>query len=47
VSLDCPTPARAGEVQRISLDAGLAARELGWTPQTTLEQGLAQTLDAV
>ena len=40
-------PARAGEVQRISLDAGLAARELGWTPQTTLEQGLAQTLDAV
>ncbi|HEY2054675.1 MAG TPA: NAD-dependent epimerase/dehydratase family protein [Solirubrobacterales bacterium] len=40
-------PERAGEVQRISLDARLAARELGWTPQTTLEQGLAQTLDAV
>jgi UDP-glucose 4-epimerase len=40
-------PERAGEVQRISLDAGLAARELGWTPQTTLEQGLAQTLAAV
>jgi UDP-glucose 4-epimerase len=40
-------PARAGEVQRISLDAGLAGRELGWAPATTLEQGLAQTLDAV
>jgi UDP-glucose 4-epimerase len=40
-------PERAGEVQRISLDAALAGRELGWTPQTTLEQGLAQTLDAV
>jgi UDP-glucose 4-epimerase len=40
-------PERAGEVQRISLDAALAERELGWTPQTTLEQGLAQTLAAV
>jgi UDP-glucose 4-epimerase len=40
-------PPRAGEVQRISLDAGLAERELGWTPQTTFEQGLAQTLAAV
>jgi UDP-glucose 4-epimerase len=40
-------PPRAGEVQRISLDAGLAGRELGWAPQTTLEQGLALTLDAV
>jgi UDP-glucose 4-epimerase len=40
-------PERAGEVQRISLDATLAERELGWTPQTTLEQGLAQTLAAV
>jgi UDP-glucose 4-epimerase len=40
-------PERAGEVQRISLDAALAGRELGWTPQTTLEQGLAQTLAAV
>jgi UDP-glucose 4-epimerase len=40
-------PERAGEVQRISLDAALAARELGWKPQTTLEQGLAQTLAAV
>jgi UDP-glucose 4-epimerase len=40
-------PERAGEVQRISLDAALAARELGWQPRTTLEQGLAQTLAAV
>jgi UDP-glucose 4-epimerase len=40
-------PERAGEVQRISLDAGLAERELDWAPQTPLEQGLAQTLAAV
>jgi UDP-glucose 4-epimerase len=40
-------PARPGEVQRVSLDAALAERELDWTPRTTLEQGLAQTLDAV
>jgi len=40
-------PERAGEVQRISLDAALAERELGWKPGTTLEQGLAQTLAAV
>jgi UDP-glucose 4-epimerase len=40
-------PARAGEVQRISLDASLAERELDWAPQTTLEQGLERTLAAV
>jgi UDP-glucose 4-epimerase len=40
-------PPRAGEVQRISLDASLAERELGWAPGTTLEQGLQLTLDAV
>lgn len=40
-------PERPGEVQRISLDAALAERELGWTPGTSLEQGLAQTLAAV
>jgi UDP-glucose 4-epimerase len=40
-------PARAGEVQRISLDAALAGRELGWVPQTTLEQGLELTLATV
>jgi UDP-glucose 4-epimerase len=40
-------PARAGEVQRISLDASLAGRELGWAPQTTLERGLELTLATV
>ena len=40
-------PARAGEVQRISLDASLAARELDWAPRTTLEQGLELTLATV
>jgi UDP-glucose 4-epimerase len=40
-------PPRAGEVQRISLDAALAERELDWAPQTTLEQGLGLTLEAV
>jgi UDP-glucose 4-epimerase len=40
-------PPRAGEVQRISLDAALAERELDWAPQTTLEQGLGLTLAAV
>ena len=38
-------PPRPGEVQRISLDAGLAERELGWRPQTSLEDGLRLTLD--
>ncbi len=40
-------PPRAGEVQRISLDAGLAERELGWRPGTSLEDGLRRTLDAI
>jgi UDP-glucose 4-epimerase len=40
-------PERAGEVQRISLDAALAGRELGWAPETTLEQGLELTLATV
>jgi UDP-glucose 4-epimerase len=40
-------PARAGEVQRISLDASLAGRELGWAPETTLERGLELTLATV
>ena len=36
-------PARLGELQRSVLDAGLAERELGWRPETTLEQGLRAT----
>jgi UDP-glucose 4-epimerase len=40
-------PPRAGEVQRISLDASLAERELDWKPGTALEQGLELTLAAV
>jgi UDP-glucose 4-epimerase len=40
-------PPRAGEVQRIALDAGRAERELGWRPQTSLDDGLRLTLDAV
>jgi UDP-glucose 4-epimerase len=40
-------PPRAGEVQRITLDAGRAESELGWRPQTGLDDGLKLTLDAV
>jgi UDP-glucose 4-epimerase len=40
-------PARAGEVQRIALDAGRAERELGWQATTSLEDGLRLTLDAI
>jgi UDP-glucose 4-epimerase len=36
-------PARAGEVQRIAIDSGLAEAELGWRARTTLEQGLRAT----
>jgi UDP-glucose 4-epimerase len=37
-------PARPGEVRHSSLDSRLAARELGWKPWTSLEEGLAETL---
>jgi len=37
-------PARAGEVQRIALNAEKARHELGWKPSVSLEDGLAQTL---
>ncbi len=38
-------PARSGEVQRIAIDGGRAARELGWSPATDLDSGLKLTLD--
>jgi UDP-glucose 4-epimerase len=34
---------RAGELQRSVLDPSLAARELGWRPQSSLDEGLAAT----
>ena len=36
-------PARAGELQRVSLDAGLAGRALGWQPKIDLAEGLSRT----
>jgi UDP-glucose 4-epimerase len=36
-------PARLGELRRSVLDVSLAARELGWQPERTLAQGLAET----
>jgi len=38
-------PARTGELQRSVLDIGKAERELGWRPETSLEQGLRRTWD--
>jgi UDP-glucose 4-epimerase len=35
--------ARAGEVQRISLDVGLAESALGWKPQVFLKEGIKNT----
>jgi len=37
-------PARAGDLRSSLVDAGLAKRELGWTPQTPLADGLRQTV---
>ncbi len=37
-------PAKAGEVVSTYLDAGRARRELGWTPQVPLAEGLARTV---
>jgi len=37
-------PARAGEVQRIALNAEKARHEMGWKPSVSLEDGLARTL---
>jgi UDP-glucose 4-epimerase len=36
-------PARPGDLMRSVLDAALAAAELGWRPETSLESGLAET----
>jgi UDP-glucose 4-epimerase len=35
--------ARPGELQRSVLDASLAKRELGWEPEHSLDEGLAET----
>ena len=40
-------PARTGEVQRIALDPGRAERELGWKAETSLEDGLRLTVEAI
>lgn len=40
-------PPRAGEVQRISLDAGRAERELGWRATTSVADGLRLTLASI
>jgi len=40
-------PARTGEVQRITIDAGRAQRELGWRAEMDLEEGLRITLDSI
>jgi UDP-glucose 4-epimerase len=40
-------PPRAGEVQRITLDASRAESELGWSPSVSLDEGLRLTLAAV
>lgn len=40
-------PPRAGEVQRIALDAGRAERELGWRATTSVADGLRLTLDSL
>ena len=36
-------PARLGEAQRSAIDPALAAVELGWRPETSLEDGLRTT----
>jgi len=40
-------PPRAGEVQRIALDAARAERELGWRAGTSVADGLRLTLDSL
>ncbi|MGZ4676657.1 MAG: NAD-dependent epimerase/dehydratase family protein [Acidimicrobiia bacterium] len=38
-------PARAGELERSALDVTRAAEQLGWRPFTSLDEGVAATLD--
>jgi UDP-glucose 4-epimerase len=40
-------PERTGEVQRVSIDAGRAERELGWSAGIGLDEGLRVTLDSI
>ncbi|MGH2936557.1 MAG: NAD-dependent epimerase/dehydratase family protein [Solirubrobacterales bacterium] len=40
-------PPRTGEVQRITIDPSRAAAELGWSPKTSLADGLRVTLDSL
>jgi UDP-glucose 4-epimerase len=40
-------PERTGEVQRITIDAGRAERELGWRAEMGLEDGLRVTLNSI
>ena len=42
--LPAHAPARPGELARSALDPSRAASELGWSPATALEEGLAKTL---
>ena len=37
--------ARPGDVRRTQADISLAAKDLGWKPQISLEEGLARTVD--
>jgi UDP-glucose 4-epimerase len=39
-------PARTGEVARIAIDPGLAARELGWRAQRALRDGIELTVES-
>jgi len=40
-------PPRTGEVQRVSIDAGRAERELGWRAEMDMGEGLRLTLDSI
>lgn len=40
-------PERLGELRRSALDAGKAGRMLGWSPNTSLEEGLRMTVDSM